>query len=137
MTDTGTDATPGPAAVVRAIIEAREAGDLDAALDLIAPDSLDQGLPATRDDWRRKWEYMAAGSPDLRVSTEHTVEDGEWVANRYTVRGTHTGDFFGQPPTGERFELNGMDMVRVRDGRVVEHWIVSDPLPAPAPAAAS
>jgi predicted ester cyclase len=136
-----TDSTPGPAAVVRAIIEAREAGDLGTALGLIAAASLDQGRPATRDDWRRKWEYMAAGAPDLRVVTEHTVENGEWVANRYTVRGTHTGDFFGQPPTGEPFELDGMDMVRVRDGQVVEHWIVSGPLPSPqsppAPAAAS
>jgi predicted ester cyclase len=50
------------------------------------------------------------------------------VANRYTIRGTHTGDFFGQPPTGERFEIKGMDMVRVQDGRLVEHWAFAEPL---------
>ena len=119
----------GPAAVVRAIIAAREASDLDESLRFIAPESLDQGEPATREDWRRKWEYMRAGCPDLEVVTEHSVENGEWVSNRYTIRGTHTGDFFGQAPTGERFEVRGMDMVRVRDGHLIEHWAFAEPLP--------
>jgi predicted ester cyclase len=123
----------GPAAVVRAIIEAREAGDLDACLGFVAADSLNQGHPATHHDWRRQWELMHAGCPDLRVTTEHSVENGEWVANRYTIRGTHTGDFFGAPPTGRRFELNGVDMVRVRNGQLVEHWVFADPLPGPLP----
>ncbi|MCF2533558.1 ester cyclase [Yinghuangia soli] len=120
--------TPAPAAIVRAIIEAREAGDLDACLAYIAPESLDQGQRVTREDWRRKWEAMAAGCPDMQVTTEHTIENGDWVAHRYTIRGTHTGDFFGAPPTGKRFEVGGFDMVRVHDGRLVEHWAVAEPL---------
>lgn len=121
--------TEGPGAVVRAIIAAREDNDLDASLRRVAPDSLDQGRRVSREDWRRKWEHMLTGCPDLEVITEHSVENGEWVANRYTIRGTHTGDFFGQPPTGERFEIHGMDMVRVRDGQLVEHWAFAEPLP--------
>jgi predicted ester cyclase len=120
----------GPAAVVRAIIAARERNDMEASLRLIAPESLDQGEQVTREDWRRKWESMRAGCPDMEVSTEHSVENGEWVANRYTIRGTHTGDFFGLPPTGERFETRGLDMVRVRDGLLVEHWAFAGPLTA-------
>jgi predicted ester cyclase len=118
----------GAAAVVRAIIASREDSDLETGLKYIAPESLDQGQRASREDWRRKWEYMRAGCPDMEVITEHSVENGEWVANRYTIRGTHTGDFFGQPPTGERFEIKGMDMVRVQDGRLVEHWAFAEPL---------
>jgi predicted ester cyclase len=97
-------------------------------LRFIAADSLDQGHRVTRDDWRRKWEHMRAGCPDMHVTTEHSVESGEWVANRYTISGTLTGDFFGQPPTGKRFEITGIDMMRVRDGQVVEHWAVAEPL---------
>ena len=119
----------GPAAVVQAIIASRDADDLEAALRWLAPASLDQGRPATREDWRRKWELMRGGCPDLRVITEHSVENGEWVANRYTIRGTHTGDFFGAAPTGERFEISGIDMVRVVDGLLVEHWAYAAPLP--------
>ena len=70
------------------------------------------------------------GCPDLEVTTEHSIEDGEWVANRYTIRGTNTGDFFGRPPTGRPFETTGLDMVRVHDGQVIEHWTFAEPLPA-------
>jgi predicted ester cyclase len=122
------DEEMGAAVVVRAIIAAREDSDLETGLKYIAPESLDQGQRASREDWRRKWEQMRAGCPDMEVITEHSVENGEWVANRYTIRGTHTGDFFGQPPTGERFEIKGMDMVRVQDGRLVEHWAFAEPL---------
>lgn len=57
----------------------------------------------------------------MEVTTEHSIEDGEWIAHRYAVRGTHKSDLFGQPPTGQRFEARGMDMVRVRDGQIIEH----------------
>ena len=120
----------GPRAVLRAMGDARRENDLEAALRFIAPESLDQGRLVTRDDWRRKWEQMQAGSPDMEVTTENSVEDGEWVANRYAIRGTHTADLFGQPPTGKRFEVRGMDMVRVRDGQIVEHWAIAEPLRA-------
>ena len=56
------------------------------------------------------------------------MEDGDWVAHRYTIRGTHTADLFGQPPTGQRFEVGGMDMVRVRDGQLIEHWAFAESL---------
>jgi predicted ester cyclase len=122
-----TDA-PGPKAVLRAMSAARRENDLEAALSFIAPESLDQGQPVTRDDWRRKWEQMQAGSPDMEVTTEHSMEDGEWIAHRYTICGTHKSDLFGQPPTGERFEVRGMDMIRVRDGQIIEHWAIAEPL---------
>jgi predicted ester cyclase len=120
----------GPAAVLRAMNAALQGNDLEAAVALIAADSIDQGKPATREDWRRKWEQMRAGCPDLEVTTEHRMEDGDWVAHRYTIRGTHTGDLFGQPPTGQRFEVRGMDMVRVRDGQLIEHWAFAESLRA-------
>jgi predicted ester cyclase len=113
---------PGPAAVLRAMGRARGRGDFEAALLFIAPESLDQGERVTRADWRRKWESMRDASPDLEIVTEQSVAEGEWVAHRYLLRGTHTGDLFGQPPTGAPFEARGLDMVRVRDGQLVEHW---------------
>ncbi|WP_103343777.1 ester cyclase [Amycolatopsis sp. CA-126428] len=117
---------PSPAEVNRAILAARAAGDFEAAANYIAADSRDQGRHVTRADWRRKWEGLWAGVPDFDVVVESSVENGEWVANRYTVRGTHTGDFFGRPPTGQRFEVTGMDMIRVVDGHLVEHWMVAE-----------
>jgi hypothetical protein len=90
-------------------------------------------LPASRPPAVRRlglWPAAADGQdkplppaarPDLEIFTEQSVEEGEWIAHRYLLRGTHTGDFFGQPPTGAPFEARGLDMVRVRDGQLVEH----------------
>ena len=119
--------SPSPAEVVRAINTLRATGDFDAALRHIAPRSLDQGVECDRAQWRGKWEGIVAGAPDFAVTTLRTVENGEWVANHYRITGTHTGDFFGRPPTGRRFEVTGMDMVRVVDGHLVEHWVVAEP----------
>ena len=113
---------PGPAAVLRAIGRARKRDDFEAAVLFIAAESLDQGERVTREDWRRKWESMRDASPDLEIVTEQSVAEGEWIAHRYLLRGTHTGDLFGRPPTGAPFETRGLDMVRVRDGQLVEHW---------------
>ncbi|MFE3144445.1 ester cyclase [Streptomyces sp. NPDC004752] len=118
----------GPAAVVQAINSARRVGDFDSALAHVAPEALDQGRPVNREDWQRKWEQLVAAIPDIEIITEASVENGDWVANRYTVRGTHTGDLFGKPPTGQRFEIVLMDMVRVTDGRLVEHWMTAEPI---------
>lgn len=127
MTSHGHTTPRGPAQVVREINELRAAGDFDAALLRIAPRSLDQGVESGREQWRGKWEAIVAGVPDFAVSTLRSVEDGEWVAHHYRISGTHTGDFFGRPPTGRRFEVAGMDMVRVVGGAVVEHWVVAEP----------
>jgi predicted ester cyclase len=116
-----------PAEVVRAINALRAAGDFDAALRHIAPRSIDQGVECDRAQWRRKWEGIVTGVPDFAVATLRSIENGEWVANQYRISGTHTGDFFGRPPTGRRFEVTGMDMVRVASGHLVEHWIVAEP----------
>ncbi|MFE3099252.1 ester cyclase [Nocardia tengchongensis] len=116
-----------PAAVVQAIIANRNT-NREAALRLIATQTLDQGNQVTRDDWRRKWELMQTSCPDMEVITEHSVENGEWVTNRYTIRGTHTSAFFGSAPTGEPFEIGGIDMVRVVDGLLVEHWAYAAPI---------
>jgi predicted ester cyclase len=118
---------PGPAETVRVINEARAAGDFAAAVGHIAPRSLDQGREASREDWLDKWRAITVGVPDFTVTSLQSIESGEWVANRYRITGTHTGDFFGQPPTGKTFDVSGMDMVRVVDGLLVEHWVYAEP----------
>ncbi|MFC9331269.1 ester cyclase [Kitasatospora sp. NPDC057015] len=119
--------TSSPADVVHAINALRADGDFDAALRHIAPRSLDQGVECDREQWRRKWEAIVAGVPDFAVTVLQSVESGEWVSNRYRITGTHTGEFFGRPPTGQRFDVTGMDMVRVVSGQLVEHWVVAEP----------
>jgi ketosteroid isomerase-like protein len=122
-------ARPGPGEIHRRIVESYAQileGRLEDALKLIDPEVVDhrggtQGDHRGREAWRQKWERMSAGSAfhDVSVTIEQNVVSGDTSVNRYTSRGTHTD-------SGRRYEVLGMDMVRVRNGRIVEHWALRD-----------
>jgi steroid delta-isomerase-like uncharacterized protein len=84
---------------------------------------------------------VRAGLPDLGVTIDAQFADGDYVATRFTVRGTHDGNLFGTPATGRRVELTGITISRCVDGRIAEEWELVDAvgalqqvgaLPAPA-----
>ncbi|HKH37173.1 MAG TPA: ester cyclase [Rubrobacter sp.] len=56
------------------------------------------------------------------------IAEGDKVAVRYTVEGTHEGELFGVPPTGRRVSIESFTVERVSDGRIREHWRVTDTL---------
>lgn len=64
--------------------------------------------------------------PDLRVVVEEMVAEGDLVAARFRMEGTHQGDLFGTPPTGKRVTFRGLDMVRVKDGKATDVWHYGD-----------
>jgi steroid delta-isomerase-like uncharacterized protein len=61
--------------------------------------------------------------PDLNVTVEDTMAEGDKVITRYIVRGTHEGEIeeFG-PPTGRPLKLEGITIHRIEDGKIVEEW---------------
>ena len=61
--------------------------------------------------------------PDLNVTVEDTIAEGDRVVTRYTVRGTHQGEIeeFG-PPTGRQLEFEGITVHHIEDGKIVEEW---------------
>ena len=63
-----------------------------------------------------------ASFEDFRVEINDIVDAGETLVGRYTYRGRHTGTFLGVPPSGAQIELHSIDIWRVRDGRLQEHW---------------
>ncbi len=69
-----------------------------------------------------------SGMPDLRVVIEDMIADGDKVAVRYTLEGTHEGELFGVPPTGQRLSIKSIAIERVSDGKIREHWRVTDSL---------
>lgn len=62
---------------------------------------------------------MFVGGHDASARIEHNVEAGDTSVNRYTLRATHTA-------TGRSYEIQGLDMIRVRNGKLVEHWALAD-----------
>lgn len=62
------------------------------------------------------------GFPDARVELAAVIEEGDMVSFRLEGSGTHLGPFLGLDPTGKTIRIRGIHHVRVRDGRIVEHW---------------
>jgi steroid delta-isomerase-like uncharacterized protein len=74
-------------------------------------------------DGLKSFARMWRGSfPDWHSTFEELVAEGDWVAERWTGRGTHRGDLQGIPPTGERVQTPGSVFYRIADGRIVEFW---------------
>ena len=59
--------------------------------------------------------------PDLKVTVEKQIAEGEWVVTQITARGTHRGEWLGIRPTGKEVEYTGVNIDRLKDGLIVEH----------------
>ena len=66
--------------------------------------------------------------PDSQVTIDDMIAEGDQVVTKKTFSGTHTGDFVGIPATGKRVTLQFVDIMRLRDGKIVEHWNCLDQL---------
>jgi len=107
-------------------------GNADAADEFVHPDFVDhQALPGTQlgiaglKDFIRAWRIAF---PDMHEVIDLMVSDGDMVIGRFRLSGTHKGEFFGIPATGRHIEITGIDMLRLRDGKIVEFWYNEDTL---------
>ena len=64
--------------------------------------------------------------PDFTLITHEVVAENDWVAVRVSGEGTHLGEWLGIKPSGRRIRLRGINLDRVQDGRIVEHWGEAD-----------
>jgi steroid delta-isomerase-like uncharacterized protein len=65
--------------------------------------------------------YLSA-FPDMRVSVEDEIAEGDKVVTRWTIRGTHRGELMGMAPTDEQVEIKGITIHRIEGGRIAEEW---------------
>lgn len=126
--------TQDPEAVVRRLIEEGfSAGRLEVADELIAADLVEHqdfgpdhapgaaGVKAVIRSLRRAF-------PDFRLTIEDVTVTGGTVWTRNIATGTNDGPFMGFAPTGRPMRVDVFDVLRVVDGRIVEHWGVPDRL---------
>jgi predicted ester cyclase len=92
-----------------------------------APASLEPD-PLDSEAWTRFLAGFVKGFPDLRLTVEDAVAEGDLVAQRVHFDGTHTGEFQGLPPTHRKVSFSGLELNRFVDGRVAEHWFQLDAL---------
>ena len=122
-------------------------GDL-AALDTLAESDYMENNPLPgqgtgREGFKQRVGGLRAAFPDIRYTVEDMIAEGDRVALRWSMHGTHGGEILGIPATGKQVTLTGLDIYRLNDGRLAEHWDQVDVMgllqqlgviPAPAPA---
>jgi steroid delta-isomerase-like uncharacterized protein len=118
--------------VERSIEEVWNACDVVAIDDFYAEDfttpSMPPPFPATREGLKRWITYYHSAFSNVSLTSDDIVVEGDRVALRWTSRGTHTGEFMGIPPTWRSFEIQGITIMRLVDGRIAEDWTQSDTL---------
>ena len=105
------DAEANKKIVTRYLEEAWNNGDLDALDELFAPELVD-GMKQTITQFR-------TGFPDWHCVIDEFVVEGDLVVNRWTGNATHTGTFFGVPPSGNKVTVTGITIHEIRDGKIV------------------
>lgn len=117
-----------PKAVVRRFnIEVIQQGNEAAFHALMAPDFVNHAAPAGAGNgpesmWNTFQNILRPALSGLTVTIHDQIAEGDKVTTRKTINGVHTGPLLGVPATGREVSISVIDIVRVQDGRYVEHW---------------
>lgn len=117
------------AEVMRVVVEEGFSKGNLAALDAVVAPSYVEHQPGLGPDlagFKRSIAGLRAAFPDFTLTIEDLTVDGDRVWARLRGRGTQGGPFFGLPPSGQRIEVDVLDVIRVEGGLLVEHWGVPD-----------
>ncbi|MCV2491328.1 ester cyclase [Geodermatophilus sp. YIM 151500] len=142
-------ATANRALVLRFIRDYQEGGDERVLQEVVSP-SLVNHTPMVPDppggpaEVKAIFDGLHAALTGFSVEVRHQVADDDLVMTHKVFKGRHTGELFGLPPTGRHVRFAVMDVVRIADGRIVEHWglvdlpalqaqLAPEPTPAPTP----
>jgi steroid delta-isomerase-like uncharacterized protein len=114
------------AVVMRVVEEMWNRGDAAAVEELIAPGMVEHGAFGSgtggREAARDTIGRFRAAFPDLVLEAEQLIAEGDQVVLHWVGRGTHEGEFMGIPPSGIAVTARGLDIYRIAEGQVVEHW---------------
>ncbi len=108
------------------------AGDYDAVYEVFAPEFFSHVTPRVtpqavgtdiRPQEQKFWETAKRAFPDMQFTVDLLIESGDLVVSNWTLTGTHNGEaYYDVPASGRRMTINGTAILRMRHGKVVEHW---------------
>jgi predicted ester cyclase len=114
-------------AAVRACFENASQGNFDALDEIVAPDYVAHPEEVHgRDGLQEMVEGYRSALSGLRVTIDQQFTADDYVATRFTIRGTHDGELMGTPPTGKDVAFTGITISRCEGGRILEEWELTD-----------
>ena len=107
-------------------------GKVDLLRDLVTSDVRDEnpmpGQPCGLEGQRWATETLRGAFSDITMKVEDLIAEGDYVYDRWTGTGKHTGAFAGMPPSGRSFTITGSDLMRFNGGKIAQMWHVTDNL---------
>jgi steroid delta-isomerase-like uncharacterized protein len=122
--------------MLHAFMDAFNNGNLSALDTICAPHMVDHSTVAAPNQAYNLESFKArvnghrVGMPDLRFSITNLIIEGDLASFQWEMNGTNTGPYMGRPASGNPLRIVGMNMERLEDGRIVEHWSYPDKLAA-------
>lgn len=115
----------------RMVDEVFNRGNIAVVDEIMTPDFMEReelppGFPPGREGVKLLTQMLRSAFPDFKATIEDTLAEGDRVMIRMTWSGTQQGEFMGIPPTGKRMSIQVIDIVRLSNGKVAEHWGVMD-----------
>lgn len=125
-----TSADAAKAVVRRNTQEVQGGGNFKLFEELFAEDFVDHtpqpNTTPDKDGVRILYQTLRAAFPDFHAEIHWQAADGELVTTYKTYHGTHQGTFLGVAPTGRRIHFETVDVMRVHNGKIAEHWGVAN-----------
>ena len=117
---------------VKSFYPALEKGDWATIENMSAPDFVDHNpwIPAAgskgKDTLIKSLQEYKAAFPDMKFEILHTASDGDMVFVHYRFTGSNDGPLMGMPATNKKLDYMGVDLLRMKEGLVAEHWDYGD-----------
>ena len=121
-----------PSLIRRIFYEAFNQGNLEIVDDLLAPNHYAHvsvgGAPNGPQGLKLMIAIFRTAFPDLLCTVEDEIEGSDKFAVRWSMHGTHLGMFLGNSPTGRKINVPGIIFGRIKNGRIIEDWTLTDQL---------
>jgi predicted ester cyclase len=119
------------AIVCRFVDEVQSGHDLTVLPELFSEEMVDHSQitnPPNLAGTIQMHQMLFSGFPDFEVIIKDQVAEGDKVVTRKLFKGTHQGDYMGIPPTGNEIAFEVIEILRLQDGKITDHWAVGDML---------
>jgi steroid delta-isomerase-like uncharacterized protein len=115
----------------RFVEEVFNQGNVSTIDEFLAPNFVERevlppGTPSGREGVKQLTMMFRTAFPDFNVSIDDMIAEGDKIVARTTWSGTQKGEFMGIPPSGKRVSFDVIDIIRISEGKGVEHWGVMD-----------
>jgi len=115
------------ALIVRFVEELFNRGNIGIVDEIFAPDFIEReqlppGIPSGREGVKVLATMLRSAFPDFKATIDDILAEGDKVVIRMTWSGTQKGEFMGVPATGKRVSFGVIDIIRITNGKLVEHW---------------